>query len=36
MYGVWNTLKKEFQFGISEETSQKASKALFKKIGYDS
>ncbi len=36
MYGIWNSMKKEFQFGISEETVKKAKKKLFKKIGYDS
>lgn len=29
-------MKKEFQFGIKEETRQKAFNKLFKKIGYDS
>ena len=36
MYGIWNNIKKEFQFGIKEETKQKAQNKLFKKIGYDS
>lgn len=36
MYGIYNTMKKEFQFGIREETRQKAFDTLFKKIGYDS
>lgn len=36
MYGIWNTIKKEFQFGIKEPTKQKAQKKLFNKIGYDS
>lgn len=36
MYGIWNSIKKEFQFGIREETRQKAFNKLFKKIGYDS
>lgn len=26
MYGIWNTIKKEFQFGIKEPTKQKAQK----------
>lgn len=36
MYGVWNNIKKEFQFGIQEPTKGKAQNRLFKKIGYDS
>lgn len=36
MYGIWNTIKKEFQFGIKEETKHEAFKKLFNKIGYDS
>lgn len=36
MYGIWNNMKKEFQFGISEPTKEKAKRRLFKKIGYDS
>lgn len=36
MYGIWNTIKKEFQFGIKEPTKQRAQKKLFNKIGYDS
>ena len=35
MYGVWNTVKKEFQFGIREENQDKAIKKLFQKIGND-
>lgn len=35
MYGIYNTLKKEFQFGICEPTKRKAIKKLFKKIGKD-
>ena len=35
MYGVWNTIKKEFQFGIREENQNKAIKKLFQKIGND-
>lgn len=34
-YGIWNTYKKEFQFGINEPTKRKAEDALFKKIGKD-
>jgi hypothetical protein len=35
MYGIWNTYKKEFQFGIKEETRKKAMNKLFNKIGND-
>lgn len=34
-YGIWNGVKREFQFGINESTKGKAEKALFKKIGND-
>ena len=34
-WGIWNTIHKEFQFGISEETKKKAEDKLFKKIGHD-
>lgn len=34
-YGVWNTKKKEFQFGICEPRKTKAKKKLFEKIGKD-
>lgn len=34
-YGVWNTVKKEFQFGINEPSKAKATKKLFRKIGKD-
>lgn len=34
-YGIWNNIKKEFQFGISEDTPKKAEKKLFDKIGHD-
>ena len=34
-YGVWNNIKKEFQFGIDEPTQEKAIKKLFNKIGND-
>lgn len=36
MYGVYNSVKKEFQFGICEESKKKASEKLFQKIGKDS
>lgn len=32
-YKVWNSMAKEFQFGISEETPELAKKKLFEKIG---
>lgn len=35
-WGIYNTMAKEFQFGIDEPTKEKAEKKLFKKIGYDS
>ena len=35
MYGIWNDVKKEFQFGICEPTERKAIKKLFEKIGKD-
>jgi hypothetical protein len=35
MYGIWNDMKKEWQFGICEPTQRRAYKALFKKIRYD-
>lgn len=35
MYGIYNTMKKEFQFGISEPTKKLAQKKLFEKIGKD-
>ena len=34
-YGVYNTMKKEFQFGISEPSKRKAYNKLFEKIGND-
>ena len=34
-WGIWNSVKKEFQFGISEDAPEKASKRLFQKIGKD-
>lgn len=35
MYGIYNTIKKEFQFGICEPTKKRACKKLFEKIGKD-
>lgn len=35
LYGVWNNKKKEFQFDIVETSKNKASQALFEKIGKD-
>ena len=35
MYGIWNRMKKEFQFGICEPSKRKAWKKLFNKIGND-
>lgn len=35
MFGIYNTLKKEFQFGICEPTERAAQRKLFKKIGKD-
>ena len=34
-FGVWNTSKKEFQFGIVETSKRKALDKLFEKIGKD-
>lgn len=34
-FGVWNTARKEWQFGIHEPTSRKAWKVLYRKIGND-
>jgi hypothetical protein len=34
-YGIYNNIKKEFQFGICEPSKHKAWKALFNKIGKD-
>jgi len=36
MYGIWNSSKKEFQFGIREPSKRKAQEALFNKVGKDS
>lgn len=35
MYGIWNSYRKEWQFGICEPTEIRAYRALFKKIGRD-
>ena len=35
MYGIYNAMKKEFQFGICEPTKRKTMKKLFDKIGKD-
>lgn len=34
LYGIWNSIAKEFQFGICEPTKKKAIQ-LFNKIGRD-
>ena len=34
-YGIWNSVKKEFQFGICEDTPMLAEARLFQKIGED-
>ena len=34
-YGIWNKSRKEFQFGICEETPMLAEARLFQKIGED-
>ena len=34
-YGIWNDMKKKFQFGICEDTPCKAEIKLFKLIGKD-
>lgn len=34
-YGVWNTVRKEFQFGIREDTPMLAEARLFQRIGDD-
>ena len=34
-YGIYNTVKKEFQFGIKEPSKTKAWNKLFEKIGND-
>lgn len=32
-WGIWNNVKKEFQFGICEDTPMLAEARLFQKIG---
>lgn len=34
-YGIWNSARKCFQFGICEDTPQRAERRLFEKIGKD-
>ena len=34
-YGIWNTMRKCWQFGISEDTPMLAEALLFQKIGDD-
>lgn len=34
-WGIYNTMQKEFQFGIDEPSKRRASNKLFRKIGYD-
>lgn len=34
-YGIYNTYKKQFQFGIAEDTPMLAEARLFQKIGQD-
>ena len=34
-YGIWNDCKKEFQFGICEDTPMLAEARLFQKLGDD-
>jgi hypothetical protein len=35
VYGVYNAVRKKFQFGIRENSKTKARKKLFDKIGND-
>ena len=35
IYGVYNSIKKEFQFGIKESSKRKARQKLFNQIGND-
>lgn len=35
-YGVWNNVKKEFQFGINEGSKKRALTKLIDKVGKDS
>lgn len=34
-WGVWNSVAKCFQFGISEDTPMLAEARLYQKLGYD-
>ena len=34
-YGIWNASRKEWQFGICEDTPMLAEARLFQKIGND-
>lgn len=34
-YGIWNSVEKRWQFGISEDTPMLAEARLFQKIGDD-
>lgn len=34
-YGIWNDVKKEFQFGICEDTPMMAEARLYQKLGDD-
>lgn len=34
-YGIWNQVKKEFQFGIKEDTPMLAEARLFQYVGDD-
>ena len=34
-YGIWNSMRKQFQFGICEDTPMLAEARLFQKIGSD-
>ena len=35
VYGIWNSCKKEFQFGIRAKSKSAAWRMLFQKIGND-
>lgn len=35
IWGIWNSIKKEFQFGIKAKSPELAEEMLFKKIGWD-
>lgn len=34
-WGIWNSIKKEFQFGIKEKSPMLAEEKLFEKIGWN-